>query len=119
MGNELSKYAGNVIKKLRSDAGMNQEELAKKLGVTKAAISNYETGLRAPKQDLLFDLSNIFGVSIDAFFPKTTKERNQTDTTLELALDHAMSLDGKPMTDHDREVIKRLAKTYMETKGDD
>lgn len=111
MGNELSKYAGNVIKKLRSESGMNQNELAKKLGVTKAAISNYETGLRAPKQDLLFDLSNIFGVSIDVFFPKNTKKYN---TSVDTAIDNMQSYQGKPISDDQKEIIRDLVKGYLD-----
>ena len=36
---------GEIIRKLRVDAGLTQEELGKKIGVQKAAINKYETGL--------------------------------------------------------------------------
>ncbi|AUJ29595.1 XRE family transcriptional regulator [Liquorilactobacillus hordei] len=66
----LAKYAGNIIKKLREERGLTQTELAEKIGVVKGAIANYEAGTRAPKQDTLFALANIFEVSINNFFPK-------------------------------------------------
>lgn len=36
---------GTRIKARRKDVGMTQEELGKKIGVTKATINKYETGV--------------------------------------------------------------------------
>jgi phage repressor protein C with HTH and peptisase S24 domain len=66
---DLAKYAGNVIRKLREDRKWTQTDLAEKVGIGKSAIANYEAGTRAPKQDILFSLANLFGVSINNFFP--------------------------------------------------
>ena len=44
---------GVKIKEARLAANMTQEELAKKIGVSKNAISNYENGVSAPKVELL------------------------------------------------------------------
>ncbi|MTD23323.1 helix-turn-helix domain-containing protein [Enterococcus faecium] len=62
------------IKELRKKHRITQEDLAKKLGIGKSAISNYESGYRMPKQDLLFKLANIFDVSVDNFFPSNTSD---------------------------------------------
>lgn len=75
---ELSKYAGSKIKELRKEHRMTQSDLAKKLNIGKSAISNYEAGYRMPKQDLLFSLSELFGCSINDFFP--SNEQNKTET---------------------------------------
>ncbi len=53
------------IKKLRQEKHMTQEELAKRVGVSKAMISAYETEIRYPSYDVLIKLSSIFGVSTD------------------------------------------------------
>lgn len=68
---DLSKYAGNVLRQLRESEGMSQEDLARKMGVVKQSVSKYEHGERRFNQDLLFQLSDIFKVSIDEFFPKS------------------------------------------------
>jgi Predicted transcriptional regulators len=44
---------GVRIKEARLAANMTQEELAKKIGVSKNAISNYENGVSTPKVELL------------------------------------------------------------------
>lgn len=66
---DLKKYIGNQIKTFRKSAGFTQDELAKRLNTTKQTISRYEKGDRKANQDMLFELCDIFGVSIDDFFP--------------------------------------------------
>ena len=44
---------GHRIKDARLALNMTQEELAKKIGVSKNAISNYENGVSTPKIELL------------------------------------------------------------------
>lgn len=67
--NDLRKYAGSIIKKLRERKNMSQDELAEQLNITRQAISRYENGDRGVNQDLLFQLASIFNVKIDEFFP--------------------------------------------------
>lgn len=71
MDNELAMYAGGVIRRLRREAGLNQTQLAKSVGITTAAISKYENGERAPKQDMLFKLADVLNVSVNEFFPES------------------------------------------------
>lgn len=44
---------GERIKEARLASNMTQDELAKKIGVSKNAISNYENGVSTPKVELL------------------------------------------------------------------
>ncbi|MGU7914320.1 S24 family peptidase [Streptococcus suis] len=69
---ELNVYIGQKIKDFRKLAGMTQTDLAQRLETTKQTISRYERGDRKPGQDTLFELTDIFKVSIDDFFPPTT-----------------------------------------------
>lgn len=77
---DLKKYIGNQIKTFRKSAGFTQDELAKRLNTTKQTISRYEKGDRKANQDMLFELCDIFGVSIDDFFP-SQNEALQAPTT--------------------------------------
>ena len=57
---------GGRIKKLRTDAGFTQEELAIKLHLEgKSAISNYENNSRGVSAEMLMQLSRLFHVSAD------------------------------------------------------
>ena len=80
---DLKKYIGTQIKTFRKSAGFTQDELAKRLNTTKQTISRYEKGDRKANQDMLFELCDIFGVSIDDFFP-SQNESNQPPTTSQI-----------------------------------
>ena len=56
---------GQKLKKLRSDNGLTQEQLAEKIFVTRTAISKWETDNGYPSIDSLKQLSNLFNISID------------------------------------------------------
>lgn len=56
---------GKYIKFLREKNNLTQEELAKKVPVTRDAVSKWETGRIIPDIETLIILSNIFDVSIE------------------------------------------------------
>lgn len=47
---------GQRVRERRKQLGMSQAELAKKLGVSLSAVSNYENGQNAVKEEVLFKL---------------------------------------------------------------
>lgn len=47
---------GKKIKERREELGMSQEQLAKMIGVSKSAVSNYEVNISSPKETVLFKL---------------------------------------------------------------
>mgnify|MGYP006070179201 CR=1 FL=1 len=75
----LAAYVGSKIRNPRESRNMTPEKLAEKLGVSRVAVNRYETGARKANQDVLFELANIFHVSINDFFPKTTSIGNAQD----------------------------------------
>ncbi|WP_303202521.1 LexA family protein [Raoultibacter timonensis] len=52
----------NNIKRLREKADMSQEELGAKLGKTRSAISQYESGKIIPRMGVIEDLATLFRV---------------------------------------------------------
>lgn len=56
---------GKQIKKYRTQKGLTQEQLGQLLGVTTQAVSKWERG-GTPDAELLPDISQALGVSIDA-----------------------------------------------------
>ena len=78
---DLKKYIGNQIKTFRKSAGFTQDELAKRLNTTKQTISRYEKGDRKANQDMLFELCDIFSVSIDDFFPSQNEALQSLPTS--------------------------------------
>jgi transcriptional regulator with XRE-family HTH domain len=53
------------IQTLRKSKGMSQEQLADKIGVSRQAISKWESGQIAPEIDKVILMSDIFQVTTD------------------------------------------------------
>ena len=56
---------GLRISALRKAAGISQSELAQLLKISPSAVGMYEQGRREPALDILADMADVFGVSID------------------------------------------------------
>lgn len=53
------------LKELREKAGLNQRECAEKLNVSRGSISFYENEERLPDIETVYNISTLFGVSVD------------------------------------------------------
>jgi len=60
----LSNFAEN-LKKIRFFKKLNQSELAKKINVSQATISQYENAERIPSEDIIVRLSYALEVTVD------------------------------------------------------
>lgn len=56
---------GNILRKLRMQERMTQQQLADRLGVTKSVVSYYELQERSPSPEILIKLAAIFHVTTD------------------------------------------------------
>ena len=63
----------NVFRQLRIAAGLTQDELAKKTGISRSTIGMYETGKREPSYDVLDQLADFFNVDADFLLGRTDK----------------------------------------------
>lgn len=64
---------GELVRKLRLDEGMTQDELAIRLGISQKTISSWERGRTQPNIEQLSSIAILFGKTIDeiAGTPKT------------------------------------------------
>lgn len=53
------------LKLLRKEMGVSQKVVAKAIGITLSAYSNYEQGLREPSNEILVKLCKYFNVTAD------------------------------------------------------
>lgn len=56
---------GIILKELRKQRNLTQQDIAKELGLTQKAYCNYELGKREPDIKTLIKLANIYNVSLD------------------------------------------------------
>lgn len=66
---------GSKIKWLRGKAGLTQEQLAIKLGISAQSVSKWETGVTMPDITLLPLLAGELGVTIDEIFDLTVDQK--------------------------------------------
>ncbi len=58
----------NIIRRLREAEGLTQEELARKLGVTRQTINAIENNKYNPTLELAFKLARLFDRPVDEVF---------------------------------------------------
>ena len=64
----------NVLKTLRIDRGLTQEQLAEQLKITKQAVSHYERGTREPKnQEMYESIADFFNVDMNYLIGHNTQ----------------------------------------------
>lgn len=90
---------GAKLKSLHKQAGMTQQELATKLGITKSVVSYYELSERMPSPEVLKDLAIIFHVSADYLLgierAKTIDVSDLSDDEIKLLLVTIQTLRNK------------------------
>ena len=64
----MAKNMGEVIRRLRKERDLTQEELAEQIGVTSQAVSKWENNTGLPDISQVVPLANFFGVSTDTLF---------------------------------------------------
>lgn len=62
---EGNTMIGGKIAELRKEQGLNQKELAKKIGVSRSALSLYEIDRREPDLETVKKIASLFGVTTD------------------------------------------------------
>ena len=69
-------YLGTIVKDARIQAGLTQEEIAAKVGVTAQQIRHIENSRRKPSFDVLYDLiRELYIVTDSIFFPERRRNR--------------------------------------------
>lgn len=59
---------GKTLRKLRRDQDITQEELGRRIGISKQCIGTYERNLREPDLYSIVALADYFEISIDKLF---------------------------------------------------
>jgi transcriptional regulator with XRE-family HTH domain len=73
---------GNKISMLRKHRNMKQNDLAEALYVTHQAVSKWENGKSIPSIEILYDLTQLFDVSIDYLLQNTDIPVDDYETLL-------------------------------------
>lgn len=78
---------GTKLKEEREQRGWSQEYLAEKIHVSRQSVSKWETNKNYPNIEIIIDLSNLFGITIDELLrsdkelkDKIIKDSNKSDS---------------------------------------
>ncbi|WP_411163312.1 helix-turn-helix domain-containing protein [Lactobacillus johnsonii] len=71
---------GKTLKERRSQLDLTQQEVAKKLYISRQTISNWENGKSYPDLDMLIKISDVYQVSIDSLLKEDQKLKKSLDT---------------------------------------
>mgnify|MGYP001024502477 CR=1 FL=1 len=70
---------GEKLKSIRKQAGMSQEKLAEKLGVSRQAVTKWETDAGIPDIENIMAISALFHISIDELLSNRVAKSSQPD----------------------------------------
>ena len=102
---------GERIQELRKKAGITQNDLAKKIGISHTQMARYEIKGVQPPADVLHRLADLFGTSID-YLVRGDREQQATESLK----DSELIADFKKMAqlpEDDRKTILRVIKAYL------
>ena len=103
-----------ILKNLRSKAGISQGQLAKSVAVSPGNVSDWEVGKTKPGYVALAALARFFGVSAD-YLLELDEAPVKTGVDLErVKLEQGLSCDGSPLKAEEADLIAmfRLLPSY-------
>ncbi|MDM5333401.1 helix-turn-helix transcriptional regulator [Ureibacillus composti] len=115
---------GNRIKYLREKNNISQIEFAKKIGVSNAVLSRYESGDRKPDYDTLDLIANYFEVSTDYLLGRTdtlepsTKPQDDEAEFQAFINDPELQVWYKELPKSDEEELRKLRTIWEMIKNE-
>ena len=106
---------------LRKSKGMSQEQLAEAVGVSRQAVSKWESEQASPDPEKIITLSEVFGVTTDYLLKGVEPEKEEAKTEEKKTEDTHMTvgdvLDQKILTEQNKEKSKKLLKIALIALG--
>ena len=93
-----------ILKLLRNEKNMSQQELADALGISKSSINMYERGERQPNFETLETIADYFNVDIDFLLGRTNKTTKIIQPTT-----IAAHFEGDDYTEEEMDEILKFA----------
>jgi transcriptional regulator with XRE-family HTH domain len=102
---------GALISELRLDRNMNQKDLARILNVSVATISHYESEKNFPDVNMLVQIADFFGVSVDYLLGRTrirmdfntfhheVRMLDGSITSADVVMEHFLKLSDRSQSD--------------------
>ena len=105
------------LKKIRKEHNLSQEQLAEKLGVSRQAVSKWESNQAYPEMDKVIQLSKMFNLNIDELLNQDVKEINnekQSKTIINKYIDDFLNFITKTIDMFSSMKFKNKCKCIIE-----
>ena len=103
---------GTILKKLRQDNNLTQDELAKKIDTSRSSIANYENDKNMPSVDILEKLAKLFNCTTDYLLGKSDI-RNPENKDLDKLQIGLSAKDYSNISDEQLKQIEDFAKFVL------
>ena len=104
---------GRRIQEARKAAGLSQESLGERLGVSRQAVSKWEADAAVPELENLIAMSRIFGVTIGALLGvEPAAEEPAEEEAAETSGEEAEELSGRELA-----AVEAIVQKYLEAAG--
>lgn len=104
------------IKELAYAQKISIRRLEEKIGFGNGTINRWAK--TTPGVDKLEKVADYFGVSVDYLLGRESKADMIHNAPIDEALGTIMSYDGKPVSEHDKAVMKDLLEAYLRSRGE-
>ena len=111
---------GRRIQEARKAAGLSQESLGERLGVSRQAVSKWEADTSVPELENLIAMSRIFGVTIGALLgvePEAAEEPSEDGAPEAPGAEAASSVPPGELTDRELAAVEAIVQKYLEAAG--
>lgn len=117
---EVCKLNGDILKKLRLEAKLTQDQLAKELGISSSTIRMIEIGKRNGSNVVINKIADYFKVTLD-FLDGRSEERNldeqekgeMIDKFLDTLIEEGVITDPNAIDDETAEMILNAVKAKI------
>lgn len=106
-----------ILKKIRKENSLSQEQLAEKLGVSRQAVSKWESNQAYPEMDKVIQITKIFNLNIDDLLNQDISEINsekKSKNTINKYIDSFLSYITKTINMFTRMRLKNKIKCIIE-----
>ncbi len=103
---------GSRLAEIRKDRGISQVEFAQRLGVTQAAVSDYERGVSRLTAPMLLRITQVLGVSADEILGLKNGKRRSLRVSRKV-LRRAEQIEALPP--QDRRALLRTLDAFLKT----
>jgi putative transcriptional regulator len=74
---DVTSHIRNTIRELRADAGMTQQQLADRIGLTRQTVIAIEGDKYSPSLETAFRIALVFGVPLEQVFQYVANARKR------------------------------------------